>query len=157
MKIDFKKLVASIVLCQLAGIVGSVFTFTAIGSWYANLAKPELNPPNWVFGPVWTTLFLLMGIALYLVWEKGLSKKENKLAVKVFGLQLGLNVLWSILFFGLKNPFFAFVEIIFLWLAIAASAVLFWRISKTAGVLLVPYLLWVSFAAYLNFMVFVLN
>ena len=108
---DFLRLVFSIVVCQLAGFVGSFFTAPAITSWYSGIEKPFFNPPNWVFAPVWTALFLLMGVSLYLVWSKGLESKESKLAVSVFFVQLALNVLWSFLFFGLRNPFLAFVEI----------------------------------------------
>jgi len=151
------KLIVAILICQLAGVIGSVFTAPAITAWYATIQKPLFNPPNWVFAPVWTTLFLLMGISLYLVWGKGLEKKEVKLAVSVFGFQLALNVVWSFLFFGLQSPFLAFLEIVLLWIAILATIVLFYRVSKKAGVLLVPYLLWVSFAAFLNYNIWILN
>lgn len=151
------KLVAAVLFCQLAGIIGSIFTVSAISGWYSTIQKPLFNPPNWVFAPVWTTLFLLMGISLYLIWIKGLEKKEIKLAVSVFGLQLALNVLWSILFFGLKNPFLALIEIILLWIAILAATILFYKISKKAGLLLIPYLLWVAFAAFLNYSIWMLN
>ena len=151
------RLVVAILVCQLAGVIGSFFTAPAISGWYATIQKPLFNPPNWVFAPVWTALFLLMGISIFLVWEKGLEKKEAKLAVSVFGIQLALNVIWSLLFFGLQSPFLAFIEIVFLWIAILATAFLFWRISKKAGLLLVPYLLWVSFAAFLNYDIWMLN
>ncbi|MBI4052629.1 MAG: tryptophan-rich sensory protein [Candidatus Diapherotrites archaeon] len=151
------RLAASIAICGLAGAVGSIFTFPAIASWYASINKPYFTPPNWVFGPVWTALFLLMGIALFLVWEKGFQEKENKFAVKVFGAQLALNVLWSLLFFGLHNPFLAMIEIVALWLAIAATTILFSRIDRRAALLLLPYLAWVSFAAFLNYSVWLLN
>lgn len=146
-----------VVICELAGIVGSVFTTPSISTWYAGLARPALNPPNWVFGPVWTTLFALMGIAAYLVWRQDLKRRNIKIALGVFVFQLLLNVLWSILFFGLHNPGAAFIEIIFLWLAILATIILFARISRPAAWLLVPYILWVSFASYLNFMLWQLN
>lgn len=151
------KLIVSIAVCQAAGLIGSVFTFPAIAGWYSTIQKPSFTPPNWVFAPVWTTLFLLMGVSLYLVWNRGLENKNAKTAVSVFGVQLGLNILWSVLFFGFQNPFLAFVEIIFLWLSILATAILFYRISKPAGYLLIPYLLWVSFAAFLNYSIWVLN
>jgi len=151
------KLVVSIVICQGAGIVGSVFTASSIPTWYATIAKPAFNPPNWIFAPVWTTLFLLMGISLYLVWQKGLSKKESKIALSLFGLQLGLNIVWSLLFFGLKSPGLAFFEIIILWVAIALTIVKFKPISKNAAILLLPYIAWVSFAAVLNFAIWGLN
>ncbi len=151
------KLIAAIIICQVAAVIGSVFTAPSIPTWYASIQKPDFNPPNWVFAPVWTTLFLLMGISLYLVWDRGLEKKGVKLAVYVFGIQLALNVVWSLLFFGLQNPFFAFVEIVFLWIAILVNIILFYRISRKAGIILVPYILWVSFAAFLNYSVWVLN
>ena len=151
------RLVASVLICQLAGFVGSVFTAPAIAGWYVSIQKPFFTPPNWVFAPVWTVLFLLMGVSLFLVWEKGLENKEARLAFSVFGIQLALNVAWSLLFFGLQSPFLAFVEIVFLWIAILATAFLFWRISRKAGLLLMPYLLWVSFAAFLNCAIWLLN
>jgi translocator protein len=152
---DFFKLVVAIVLCQLAGIIGSVFTISSISSWYAELSKPFFSPPNWVFFPVWISLYLLMGISLYLVWKKGW--KENKKALSFFGIQLFLNALWSPIFFGLKNPLLAFIEIIFLWLAILLTIIHFYKVSKPAAYLLIPYILWVSFAALLNFFIFLLN
>lgn len=156
-KKTFFRLIASIMLCQFAGIIGSVFTMPAIGGWYSTIQKPFFTPPNWVFAPVWTTLFLLMGISLFLVWEKGLVEKKSQVAVGVFGFQLVLNVLWSVLFFGLQNPFLAFIEIVFLWLSILATIILFYRISKKAGILLIPYLLWVCLATFLNYSVWILN
>lgn len=157
MRIDFAKLAIAIVLCLLAGLVGSIFTAPAIGSWYAGIEKPLFNPPNWLFAPVWTILFLLMGISLYVVWSKGLQKKGVKLALGAFCVQLVLNALWSFLFFGLQNPFLAFIEILLLWLAILATIILFYKISKKAALLLVPYILWVSFAVLLNYSIWLLN
>lgn len=150
-------LFSSIIICQLAGFIGSVFTTPAIPRWYANINKPSFNPPNWVFAPVWTTLYLLMGIALFLVLRKGLNEKDVKIAIAVFALQLILNSLWSFLFFGLESPFAAFIEIIFLWIAILISIILFYHISWVAGALLIPYILWVSFASVLNFSFWRLN
>jgi benzodiazapine receptor len=147
----------SIIICQLAGFIGSIFTTPAIPNWYANINKPSFNPPNWVFAPVWTTLYLLMGIALFLVLRKGLSEKGIKTAFAVFVLQLVLNSLWSFLFFGLKSPLAAFIEIIFLLIAILISIILFFRISRVAGALLIPYIIWVSFASVLNFAIWQLN
>jgi len=117
---------------------------------------PLLNPPAWIFGPVWTTLFLLMGYALYLVWRDE-SGKSKCLAHWAFGIQMVLNTLWSIIFFGLHSPSGALVEIIFLWLAILATVIAFAKISKPAAWLLAPYLLWASFAAYLNYLIWILN
>lgn len=150
-------LVVALALPQLAGAIGSLFTFPNIGAWYQVLTKPELAPPNWVFGPVWTTLFVLMGIASFLVWQKGMHKRAVRLALAFYGIQLVLNTLWSIIFFGLQNPTAAVAEIVLLWLAIAATAYLFYKISKPAGLLMLPYLAWVSFASYLNLMIAVLN
>jgi benzodiazapine receptor len=150
-------LFSSIIICQLAGIIGSLFTTPSIPSWYAGINKPSFNPPNWVFAPVWTTLFLLMGISLYLVLRTGFNDKNVKIALAVFIFQLVLNSLWSFLFFGLHSPFLAFIEIIFLWIAILASIILFFRISWVAGILLIPYILWVSFASVLNFTIWRLN
>ncbi|MFY1111077.1 MAG: TspO/MBR family protein [Methanosarcinaceae archaeon] len=151
------RLIVSVLICQFAGIIGSVFTVTSIESWYAAIEKPAFNPPGWVFSPVWIILYTLMGISLYLVWEEGLERKDVKVGIFVFGVQLALNALWSILFFGLQSPFYAFIEIILLWLSIFLTIILFGRISKTASLLLVPYLLWVSFAALLNYRIWVLN
>lgn len=157
LKIDYWKLAASIVICQLAGVIGSFFTSSSVSIWYAELNKPGFNPPNWVFSPVWITLFLLMGIALYIVWNKGIKSKQSKTAVTIFGVQLGLNILWSVLFFGLRSPLSAFIEIIILWAAILFTIIYFYRVSKPAGYLLIPYILWVSFAAVLNFFIYYLN
>lgn len=153
----FFKLIITIIICELAGIVGSIFTVSSIPTWYAGIIKPELSPPNWIFGPVWTTLFLLMGISLYLVWEKRSVNKNTSIALGIFAIQLVLNTLWSIIFFGLRSPGGAFVEIIFLWIAILATIIYFSKISRAAAWLLVPYILWVSFAAYLNFSIWILN
>ena len=149
-------LLVSIITCQLAGAIGSIFTFSAIPNWYSTINKPFFNPPNWLFGPVWTLLYLFMGIALYLIL---ITKKtaKRKTALIVFFTQLGLNSLWSIIFFGLHSPGFAFIEIIFLLIFIVLSILKFLPISKKAAYLLVPYLLWVSFASILNFSIFLLN
>ncbi len=164
MKINnFSKLIIAIAISELAGIIGSVFTTPSIPTWYATLVKPALNPPNWVFGPVWTTLFALMGISAFLVWSSyaratdGQRKRAVKVALVLFGVQLVLNTLWSIIFFGLHSPFWAFIEIIILWLAILTTIIAFSRISKPAAWLLAPYILWVSFASYLNCSIWMLN
>lgn len=154
---DWWALAGFIVLSQGAGAVGSLFTAPAIGGWYATLARPELAPPNWVFGPVWTTLYLLMGVAAFLVWKQGWQRKEVKIALGIFTVQLALNTLWSIIFFGSRSPGGAFIEIIFLWFAIAATMWTFAKASKPAAWLLVPYIAWVSFAAYLNYIFWMLN
>ncbi len=151
------KLIIAIVVSNLAGIIGSFFTVPAIPGWYAGLEKPALNPPNWVFGPAWTTLYTLIGIAAFLVWKKGWQKKEVKKALAIFGLQLFLNATWSIVFFGWQSPAWALVNIILLSLAIIWTVAVFYRISKPAAYLLLPYLAWVSFAAYLNYSILILN
>jgi benzodiazapine receptor len=156
MRINVVKLVVSLAICQVAGIIGSIFTTPAIPVWYASLEKPSFNPPNWIFAPVWTFLFLLMGIALYLIWN-AYQRKEAKSALLFFGIQLGLNILWSVIFFGLKSPMIAFIEIVVLWLAILLTIIQSTKVSKAAAYLLLPYILWVNFAAVLNFMVWQLN
>ncbi|MCP8304020.1 MAG: tryptophan-rich sensory protein [archaeon] len=151
------KLVIAIVLCELAGVVGSVFTYPSIPTWYASLQKPSFNPPNWLFAPVWLILFALMGVSAYLVWSKGLESEGVKAALFIFVVQLVLNVLWSIVFFGLHSIFYSFVIIIVLWIAIALTITAFVRVSKKAGALLLPYILWVSFASVLNYYIWLLN
>lgn len=154
---DWFKLISAVVISEVAGVIGSVFTISAIPTWYAMLAKPALNPPAWVFGPVWTTLYLLMGIAAFLVWRNGWDGKGVKAALSLFAIQLILNALWSILFFGLHTPAWALVEIIAMWVVIVATIVAFAKISRPAAWLLVPYILWVSFALYLNWSIWRLN
>lgn len=133
-----------------AGFIGSRFP---PGEWYDSLAKPSFNPPGWVFGPVWTLLYILMGIAVWLVWkEQGFST-----AVYLFMAQLALNALWSYLFFGANKPGLAFLEIILLWVLILLTMILFWRARTAAGVLFIPYLLWVSFASVLNYSLWRMN
>src|SRR3989338_11514132 len=151
------KLIIAIVVSELAGIIGSVFTTPSIAGWYAGIVKPAINPPAWIFGPVWTTLFVLMGIAAFLVWKKGLDRRDVKIALGIFLGQLVLNTLWSIIFFGLHSPAGALVEIVFLWLAILATIIAFAKISELAAWLLLPYILWVSFAGYLNYSIWQLN
>lgn len=150
-------LIISLLIPQLAGLIGAVFTSPNIASWYNLQAKPALAPPNWVFGPVWTTLFILMGLALYLVWSSRDHTQRARWAYNIFGLQLILNVLWSALFFGMRAPAYAFVEVILFWFAILVNAIVFYKISKLAGLLLIPYLLWVGFASYLNYEIWQLN
>jgi tryptophan-rich sensory protein len=157
MRINIPKLIVSIIICQLAGAVGSIFTAPSIPTWYASLTKPAFSPPNWLFAPVWITLFLLMGISLYLVWEKGLKKRRAKIAVSIFAVQLILNSLWSLLFFGLQSPFLALAEIIILWISIALTIYCFHKISRKAAYILLPYIVWVTIATFLNYYIWVLN
>lgn len=151
------KLVASVVICTLVGASGSVFTVVGTGSWYEQLTKPWFNPPSWLFGPVWTALYILMGVALYLIWMEGLEKPQVKAAILLFALQLLLNFLWSYMFFGLQSPLLALAEIAILWLVLLATIIAFFRIRRGAAYLLIPYILWVTFAAYLNYAIYILN
>lgn len=150
-KFNIIKFIFCILITEGAGVLGSVATYSSVKSWYlTDLIKPSFNPPSWLFAPVWTTLFFLMGTALYLVW----TKKNN---LFWFWIQLLLNILWSFLFFGLHSPLFAFFEIILLWFAILITIIKFWSFNKNAGFLLLPYLAWVSFASFLNFSIARLN
>lgn len=151
------KLIISIVICQAAGLIGSVFTMDSIPTWYSALNKPALNPPDRVFGPVWTALYLMMGISLFIVWKEDLKNKEVRSAFIIFMIQLALNVLWSVVFFGMQSTAGGLTVIILLWIMILATIIKFMKISRTAGILLIPYLLWVSFATYLNFSIYKLN
>ncbi len=153
----FLKFVVSIIICQLAGVIGSVFTVNNIASWYLDLNKPLLNPPNWVFGPVWITLYFLMGISLFLVWKKGLTSRFNRNAFILFIIQLVFNASWSIVFFGMHQLLLSVFVIIILWLLIFINIVQFGKISRSAAYLLMPYILWVSFASYLNISIYILN
>lgn len=151
------KLAASVVLCLLAGFIGSIATTPKIPGWYAGLAKPSFAPPNWLFGPAWTTLYVMMGIALYLVWRKGLAAKGVKLALAVFLAQLVVNALWSFAFFGAESPLAGLVVIAALWILIVVTIAVFAPVSRPAALLLVPYIAWVSFATVLNAALYVLN
>lgn len=150
-------LIVCIAITELAGVLGSVSMGSSLTTWYVDIVKSPLNPPNWVFGPVWTTLFLLMGIALYVVWMERSDMRRRRRAVTIFSVQLVLNIMWSMLFFGLQNPVAAFIEIIALWCAILATIVSFYKVKHLAAWLLIPYILWVSFASYLNFYVAAFN
>ncbi|WFN34897.1 tryptophan-rich sensory protein [Methanogenium sp. S4BF] len=151
-------LIGCVILTNLAGFVGSFFTATGAGSWYADvLVKPWFVPPNAVFPIAWTTIFILMGISLYLILMEGTGRAEVRVALGLFCCQLGLNILWSYLFFTLQSPFLGFIEIIILWLFILAVTVSFYRINKTAGYLFIPYLAWVSFATILTGTIYLLN
>lgn len=153
----FLSVIFAILVCQLAGLIGSIFTFSAIPTWYVFLNKPSFSPPNWIFGPVWTLLYTLMGIAAYIIWKRGAKNKTVRGALALFGFHLILNSLWSIIFFGAHALFPAFVEILILWSTIIILILKFYRIEKTAAYLLLPYLAWVSFASVLNFSVWFLN
>lgn len=150
-------LIALLALPQLVGYAGASFTFTSVGTWYAGLEKPALNPPNWTFGVVWTALYLMMGFASWLVWRAVGGFAKAPLAFAIYFLQLALNFAWSFLFFGQQAPFPALIDLGLLLAAIILTAVLFWRKSKLAGALFVPYILWVAFAGYLNASIYLLN
>jgi benzodiazapine receptor len=154
---DVWKLVVSIVACLAAGAIGSIFTRSAIPTWYATLVKPVFSPPNWLFAPVWTLLYILMGIAAFLVWRKGLEKPQVRTALIIFLIQLILNVLWSVVFFGLKSPLYGFIVIALLGVVIIFTVLEFYSISLASSVLLWPYLLWVAFAMVLNESIWLLN
>ncbi len=154
---DISKILTCVVVCEGAGLVGGIFTTGAIPTWYAALHKPSFTPPNWLFAPAWTTLYLLMAISAFVVWRRGLDNRRILTGLAYFLAQLVLNVLWSVVFFGLKSPFAGIVVIAALWVAILLTIFKFYRISKVAGLLLLPYILWVSFAASLNVSIWMLN
>jgi tryptophan-rich sensory protein len=154
---EILKLAFFILLCQLAGGIGSYFTAPAIPAWYAALKKPFVTPPDWVFAPVWITLYVLIGIAAFLVWREDRHGKARQKAMVLFGTQLALNALWSLLFFGFRSPLAGLVGILVLTACVFLTLRLFIRISYPAGVLLIPYLLWTGFAAGLNFSIYLLN
>ena len=156
-KDDIIKLVISILIPLIAGFIGSIATFDGITNFFNVLNKPAWTPPSWAFAPIWTTLFILMGIALFLVWRKGFERRDVKIAMAVFGIQIILNILWSVIFFGLRSITGGLIEIIILWVAILVNIIVFYRISKVAGLLLVPYIIWVTIASYLTYTVFLLN
>jgi len=151
------RILVFVLACELAGVIGSIFTSGSIPGWYAGLAKPLFNPPGWVFAPVWTVLYALMGIAAYLVYEKRQGRKDVGRALTIFASQLGLNVAWSIVFFGAHQILGAVIVIVLLWALILATIWLFSRISRAAAYLLIPYILWVSFASVLNISLYTLN
>lgn len=154
---DILKLVISVVVCELAGVAGGLFTASAIPTWYAGLQKPSFTPPNWLFAPAWTTLYLLMGLSAFLVWRRGIASRGVKPALAIFLVQLILNVLWSVVFFGLHSPFGGVLVMVLLWAAILLTMAVFLRLSLAAGLLLIPYILWVTFAATLNVAIWLLN
>ena len=151
------KLIVAIVVCEAIGGIGSIFTIGAVSTWYASLQKPWFTPPNWLFGPVWVTLFLLMGISLYLLWTHADKNSIRKKALILFGVQLALNELWTLLFFGLRQYFLGLIDIIVLWVAIGLTIVESYRVRKLAGLVLVPYIAWVTIATLLNYYVWLLN
>ncbi len=151
------KLVIAVAVPLLVGGLSGFATARGVSDWYPTLIKPSFNPPEWVFGPVWTVLYISMGVAAFLVWREGLDGDGVRIALAVFAIQLALNGLWSILFFGMQSPVWALVEIALLWTAIGITVVLFWRIAPLPGALLLPYWAWVSFALLLNASLWWLN
>ena len=156
LKYTWLGLIISLVVCFAAAGIGGAVTTPQIGNWYATLVKPSWNPPDWVFGPVWSILYCCMAVAAWLIWRQG-GFAAAKVPLILFGAQLFLNVLWSCLFFGLRSPGVAFFDVILLWVAIAATLVAFRQRSTAAGILFAPYLTWVSFASVLNFVIWRLN
>jgi tryptophan-rich sensory protein len=146
-----------IAACLGVGALGGWITSDAVQTWYPTLNKPSWNPPDWVFGPVWTALYVMMAIAAWLVWKKDARFAGVRLALILFAVQLALNLLWSVLFFAARSPGLALAEVAALWLAVAATLYAFITISRPAGLLIIPYLAWVSFAAILNFVIWRLN
>lgn len=153
----FLKLIVLIGICEFVGLASTPFTIASIPTWYAHLHKPFFSPPNWVFGPVWTTLYLLMGVAAFLILQKGLKKKGVKRALTYFMMQLFFNFLWSVLFFGLHSPLLGLLDIFVLVAFVVITIYMFYKLSKQAAYLLIPYLLWICFATVLNFSVVLLN
>lgn len=154
--IDWTTLLAAIVVSELAGIVPGFLTAGDVATWYPTLNKPAFNPPSWVFGPVWTILYALMGVALYLAWQRR-DRPGGSVALGLFAVQLVLNAAWTLTFFGARSIVGGLVVIVVLWVAIVGTIVAFWRLDRRAGALLVPYLAWVSFAALLNGAIWQLN
>jgi tryptophan-rich sensory protein len=154
--IDIKKLISALILPQLAGLAGSLFVTPNLDSWYSGLSKPVFTPPNWLFAPAWTTLFVLMGISLYFVYVSEKSKNRD-IFITFFYIQLLLNFLWNVLFFGLNNPLLGLIEIIILIATVVVTMVYGFKVKKVSGYLLIPYILWLCFATALNIGIFVLN
>jgi tryptophan-rich sensory protein len=151
-RFNWKVLIISLVVVYVVAYIGSIFTSSSTGSlWYQNI-KPSITPPNWVFPIVWNVLFFLIALSLYLSWVNSEKKEKPKVAL-IFGLNLFLNILWSLFFFGMRNPELAFFELILLWLSIILAIFSVWRIKEPASYLLIPYLLWVSFAGILNYLI----
>ncbi|MHC4597066.1 MAG: TspO/MBR family protein [Planctomycetota bacterium] len=151
------KLVCSVSICLLTGFLGSFFTMDSAKTWYAGLSRSSLTPPDWAFGIVWPVLYILMGTSAFLIWNAGVDKIQVRVALGVFAFQLLLNGIWTPIFFGLHLIGLALVEIVFLWAAVLTTIFAFRKVSKTAAVLLLPYILWLSFAVFLNACFWLLN
>ncbi len=153
----YLKLFISIIVCLAVGGISGYLTTSEITTWYATLQKPSFNPPNYLFGPVWTILYIMMAISFWLIWKSDASETLKNKAILLFGIQLILNFFWSIIFFSLHQLGFALAEIIAMWVFILLSILAFYPISKPAAIMLIPYLCWVSFASILNFSIWRLN
>ena len=151
------KLILSIAIPLAVGFTSSFFTITGVGSWYQTIQLPSWNPPDWIFGPVWTTLYMMMGIAFYLIWKANTTRNQKNYAILMFVLQLIFNFFWSFIFFNQHEPGWAFTEIVALWILILVTIFTFAKINNIAAWLLVPYISWVSFAAILNYTIWKLN
>lgn len=152
----YLKLISSILICQLAGISGSIFTGDSLG-WYYTLNKPLFRPPNWLFGPVWITLYVLMGISLYFLWKRGFTCNNSKYALRIFIFQLLLNAAWSFVFFGERSIIGGLAVILILWVLILLTIFAFYRLNTASAYLLVPYFIWISYASVLNLSIWRLN
>ncbi|NDK07941.1 tryptophan-rich sensory protein [Candidatus Gracilibacteria bacterium] len=150
------RFIISVLIPILIGFTASFFTVSGIDSWYVDLVKPFFNPPNWIFGPVWTILYIMIGISFYLVWKEGFGNNKTRLLV-IYFIQLSLNFAWSFSFFYFGNPLLGLINIILLLIFIGLNIKVFYDVKKWAGYLLIPYLLWVMFATVLNFSIFILN
>jgi len=153
----FIPLALFLLLSEVAGMIGALVTIPSLSTWYVHLPKPTFSPPDFVFGPVWTALYFMIGLAGFFVYRKGFKKKQVKIGMVLFAVQLVLNVLWSVIFFGQHLPVLALIDILALWFAIALTIRHFFKVSETGAFLLVPYLLWVTFAVILNCAIVVLN
>lgn len=156
-KSELFRIIISIIICQMAGIIGSIFTAGSVTSWYPTLVKPSFSPPGFYIGLIWIVLFTLIGISLFLIWRETPSYPAAMIALYFFAVQLIVNVLWSVAFFGMRSPISGLVVIAFLWVLIFITIIKFWPINRTAALLLIPYIVWVSIAAYLNFSIWRLN
>jgi tryptophan-rich sensory protein len=156
-KNELYRLILSIIICQMAGVIGSIFTAGSVTSWYPTLVKPSFSPPGFYIGLIWIVLFTLMGISLFLICRETPGNPAARIALYFFAVQLIVNVLWSVAFFGMRSPISGLVVIAFLWVLILIMTIKFWPINRTAALLLIPYIVWVSIAAYLNFSIWRLN
>lgn len=151
------KIILSIILCFIIAGIGGYATQSSVGTWYTELNKPSFNPPNWIFGPVWTLLYIMMGLSAGLVWKKGLENPLVKKGLLIYLVQLGLNLSWSVVFFGNQEIFGALLVILALLFMIIMNILFFLKVNRIAGYLLVPYLFWVLFASFLNYEIWQLN